>query len=346
MNTEVAAPANVFELVKQQQPLFENVNSGDAVTWEKESQFAIQQLQKNDFLAKVAWGNVSSLQNAIINVASIGISLNPANKHAYLVPRDGMVCLDISYMGLLHLAMQSGAIEWGQAKLVYQNDVYVNRGIDKAPKHEQKTFGAKGEVIGAYCTVKLPSGDYLTEEMDIDALHKVRSASKAFTSGKACPWRDYEGEMMRKTVVKRGSKYWPSCENLNTAIHVINEHEGIEEAPPYTEETKNLIDKCLADGNGFSLTALVAPMDEEEETALINSFPKGQISSNKALWRKLNAEGFESWVTFAAEIKTYIENGDSDSLKSDLEGFADFEKRHLSNLLGASYTATLKELLK
>jgi recombination protein RecT len=38
-------------------------------------------------------------------VAAIGITLNPASKLAYLVPRDGMVCLDISYMGLLHRAV-------------------------------------------------------------------------------------------------------------------------------------------------------------------------------------------------------------------------------------------------
>jgi len=344
MSTEVA-PQNVFELVQHQQQYFDNVNSGDVVNWEKESQFAIQQLQKNDFLSKTAWGNVASLQNAIINVASIGISLNPANKHAYLVPRDKMVCLDISYMGLLHLAMQSGAIEWGQAKLVYSNDKYANNGVDKAPTHSQNTFGDKGEIIGAYCTVKLPSGDYLTEEMDIEALHKVRSSSKAFTSGKACPWRDYEGEMMRKTVVKRASKYWPSCETVNTAIHVLNEHEGLEEVPAYTEETKQILDKCLADENAFSLSALVSAMDEEEQTALVNSFPKGKVSSNKALWRKLTAEGFEAWQVFTAEIKGYIEISDSDSLHSELNGFADFEKRHLCKLLGEAYTVTLKEMM-
>ncbi len=346
MNTEVAQPQNVFELVTQQQSFFENVNSGDVVTWEKESQFAIQQLQKNDFLAKTAWGNASSLQNAIINVASIGISLNPANKHAYLVPRDKMVCLDISYMGLLHLAMQSGAIEWGQAKLVYSNDKYANNGIDKAPTHTQNTFADKGEVIGVYCTVKLPSGDYLTEEMDIKALHKVRAASKAFTSGKACPWRDYEGEMMRKTVVKRASKYWPSCETVNTAIHVLNEHEGLEETPAYTEETKQILDKCLADENGFSLTALLSAMDEEEQTALANSFPKGKVSSNKALWRKLTASGFDAWQVFIAEIKTYIANSDGDSLKSEIEGFAEFEIEHLKRLLGESNVVAMRELMK
>ncbi|EON5390422.1 recombinase RecT, partial [Escherichia coli] len=67
------------------------------LTWAKESQFAIQQFQKNDFLAKTAQANLPSARNAIINVAAIGITLNPSSKLAYLVPRGGAVCLDISY---------------------------------------------------------------------------------------------------------------------------------------------------------------------------------------------------------------------------------------------------------
>ena len=84
-----------------------------------ESNYAMQLLYANDFALKIALGNPVSVQNALRNASAIGISLNPANKHAYLVPRKGSICLDISYMGLLHLAMSTGSIEFGQAKLVY-----------------------------------------------------------------------------------------------------------------------------------------------------------------------------------------------------------------------------------
>lgn len=219
MSTDIS----VIDFVSQQEPFFKNVNESQIVKWEKESQFAMQALQQNNYLAGVAQKNLASLQNSIVNVASVGISLNPANKHAYLVPRDGRVCLDISYMGLLHLAVQSGAIEWGQAKIVYENDYYENNGIDKAPTHKQKTFGDKGAIVGVYCTVKLPSGDYLTEEMDIDAINKTRQSSKA---GKG-PWQNWFEEMARKTVVKRAAKYWPTCSQISSAINVLNEHEGL-----------------------------------------------------------------------------------------------------------------------
>ncbi|MCP4267307.1 MAG: recombinase RecT [Candidatus Brocadiaceae bacterium] len=225
---------SVYELVNNNESLFGNVNDQEVVSWQKESQFAIQSLQNNTYTQQIAYKNPASLQNAIINVASIGISLNPANKHAYLVPRDGRICLDVSYMGLMHLAVRSGSIKWGQAKLVYENDMYENNGIDKAPTHKQKTFGDKGGIVGAYCTVKLPDGDYLTEEMDIDALNKIKATSKAAKG----PWKTFPEEMMRKTVVKRASKYWPNCEDVNKAVEVLNEHEGLGEA--YQPELKEV----------------------------------------------------------------------------------------------------------
>lgn len=221
------APQNVYDIVQHQESTFRNVLTDEKIVWEKECQFAMQRLQANEFLNKAAWANQQSLQNAIINVASVGISLNPVLKHAYLVPRkvDGSmtVCLDISYMGLLHLAMQSGSIMWGQAKLVYAKDKYVNTGVDTKPIHEQDTFGDKGAIVGVYCTVKLPSGDYLTEEMDITTLNKIKDASVAAKG----PWKTWPEEMMRKAVVKRGSKYWPKVgDRLARAIDVLNEHEG------------------------------------------------------------------------------------------------------------------------
>jgi hypothetical protein len=34
--------------------------------------------------------------------------------------------------------------------------------------------------------------------------------------------------MMKKTVIKRASKLWPKSERLDTAVQVLNEHEGID----------------------------------------------------------------------------------------------------------------------
>jgi len=226
MNQQMTVP----DLVTSNEALFSNALTSDKtdISWNKESQFAIQALSGNEYLCNAAFKNPASMQNAIINIAAIGISLNPALKHAYLVPRKvgkvQSVCLDISYQGLMHIAMKSGAIEWGQAKIVCQNDEYENTGIDSAPIHKQKTFGDKGDIVGVYCTVKTKGGDYLTEEMDIAAIRKVQNASQA----KSGPWSNWWEEMARKTVVKRAYKYWPKADAVGEAIAVINEHEGID----------------------------------------------------------------------------------------------------------------------
>lgn len=235
---------NIVEFVGQQAGLFSKALTDQAISWQKEQQFAIQAFQKNEFLEKTARNNPASAQNAIINVAAIGITLNPAAKLAYLVPRDGAVCLDISYMGLLHLAQVSGAIQWGQCKLVHQGDTYESNGLDKAPTHRYNAFGDRGPVVGGYCTVKTAQGDYLTEEMSLAEIQAVEASSKA----KNGPWKNWWDEMARKTIVKRASKYWPRCERLDHAIDHLNTDggEGIDQRQPAVEVIANPADTIRA----------------------------------------------------------------------------------------------------
>ena len=233
--------SNIVEFVKQQEQHFSPVVVDNAVKWEKESQFAIQLFQGNDFLAKTALNNPVSAQNAIINVAAIGVSLNPALKHAYLVPRQGRVCLDISYMGLLHLAIESGSILWGQAVIVHANDDFKLTGLGNLPIHNYAPFGDRGDIVGVYCTVKTSHGDFLTECMSIDEVYSIRARSESFKRNSG-PWFTDAGEMIKKTVVKRANKYWPKVERLSNAVEYLNtvNGEGFEQEPvmPYVDESE------------------------------------------------------------------------------------------------------------
>lgn len=255
---------SIVEFVQQQEQFFTPVIADEKITFAKESQFAVQAIQRNDYLGKIAFANQDSFKNAIINVAAIGISLNPAQKHAYLVPRDGAVHLDISYMGLLHLAQSTGSILWGQCKLVHENDEYENQGLDKAPLHKYKSFGDRGSIIGGYCTVKTPLGDYLTEEMSLADIQKVAATSKA----KKGPWQTFWEEMARKTIVKRASKYWPNVERLDNAIQYLNENgEGIDTAPEmayYSEDIKQQEEKEIKADLKEKLDDLAFQMDNAE----------------------------------------------------------------------------------
>lgn len=198
-----------------------------SLSFEREAGFAIQLLGANKFSMDTAMKNRQSVVDAVVNIAAIGISLNPAKKQAYLVPRDGKICLDLSYIGLLALAEASGAIQWGQARLVHEADVFELNGLDKMPDHRYKPFSKdRGEVVGVYVTVKTSSGDYLTETMAIDEVLSIRDRSAAWKSSKSGPWKTDEGEMTRKTVIKRAYKQWPKSDRLDKAIHHLNTENG------------------------------------------------------------------------------------------------------------------------
>jgi recombination protein RecT len=227
------------DMVKGVEPeCLQLITAHNAVNWPAEANYAMQLLSANNYALGIAQKNPISVQNSLRNAAAIGVSLNPASKNAYLVPRGGAICLDISYMGLLHLAMSTGSIEWGQSKLVYANDSYENLGIDQAPSHKYNAFGARGELVGAYCVVRTSTGAYLTEEMSIDQLLAVKARSESGKQNKG-PWfTDFE-EMCRKTVVKRAAKMWPKVNRLDDAIQYLNTDggEGINKDEPVRDVT-------------------------------------------------------------------------------------------------------------
>ena len=214
---------------------FQSRLTNNNLNFEVEAGFAVQQLEGNDYLLSVAMNNRQSVINAVTNVAAIGISLNPARKQAYLVPRDKKVCLDISYIGLVDLATQSGSIVWAKAELVHEADSFQMGAAGTMPSHQFNPFSKdRGEVIGAYVVVKTPGGEYLCDAMSTEEINAIRdrsSAWKAYKSkGVSCPWVTDAGEMSKKTVIKRASKMWPKNERLNEAIQHLNVEldEGIE----------------------------------------------------------------------------------------------------------------------
>lgn len=212
-----------------------------SISFEQEAGFALQALSNNDYSMKIATQNRQSVVNAVTNIAAIGISLNPAKKQAYLVPRDGKICLDISYMGLMDLAMATGSIRWAQAALVYANDTFALNGMDKPPTHSFNPFSKdRGAIVGVYVIVKTLDGDYLTHPMAIEDVFAIRDRSQGWKSGKSTPWRTDEGEMIKKTCVKQAYKYWPKTDRLEEAIHHLNiEGEGLESLAPKTQQTRH-----------------------------------------------------------------------------------------------------------
>lgn len=217
-----------------------------SLNFEVEAGFAVQQLESNDYLLSVALSNRQSVINAVTNVAAIGISLNPARKQAYLVPRDHKVCLDISYIGLTDLATQSGSIVWAKTERVFEADDFQMGEPGSLPTHRFNPFSKdRGSVVGAYVVVKTQTGEFLCDAMSIDEINAIRDRSSAWKAWKekkkSCPWVTDPGEMEKKTVLKRASKMWPKNDRLNMAIQHLNIEmdEGIDFRSSSTERASS-----------------------------------------------------------------------------------------------------------
>jgi recombination protein RecT len=292
---------------------FDAVLVDRSINFDREAGFAIQILEANDYALKMAIGNRQSVINAVTNVAAIGISLNPAKKQAYLVPRDGKICLDLSFMGLIDLAVECGSIMWAQANLVYAGEIFEVDGFDKPPIHKRKPLAKdKGELIGAYVVAKTPDGDYLTEVMSISEIYDVRDRSSAWkawiSKQKKCPWVTDEGEMCRKTLVKRGSKYWPrvnSDERLARAVHHLNTEgeEGLAEVRTPAANAADAFDLAgfIAQANAATTeadltkvyaTAMQAAVDANDKQGAVTF--KNAAMARRTVLREQNTVDMES----------------------------------------------------
>lgn len=205
-------------------------------TFAREAGFAVQILKENSYLAEVACGNPDSLKEAVINVAATGLSLSPVHNFAYLIPRNvrgtNKVCLDISYKGYIELATSKGVITWVKAEVVRDDDEFEHRGINVEPYHKFNPFKERGNIVGGYVIAKMTSGDLLVDFMDIVEIYKIRDRSEAWKAYQAkkirsTPWVSDEVEMIKKTLVRRGRKSWPSSigRGLDDAIDVTGEED-------------------------------------------------------------------------------------------------------------------------
>lgn len=295
--------------------------NSDLVKYDRESIFAMQAIMKTDFAMKIANQNPTSVKLAMINVASTGLTLNPANGYAYLVPRDNAIHLDISYKGLIKIATDTGAIRWARAELVHEADTFVYHGPATAPEHRSEPFKERGEAIGVYCIAKTSDGDILTEIMPRDELEKIRSKSMAYAKSKSGPWAEWFDQMAKKSVIKRASKTWPYTERsdvLSHAVEIANASEGGYDLEPEKPERvyagrpvdgcqiqdmdperqpviRELADSILAKADAGKLDEAAneyatAALDAEEKIALWGMLPSHHRSSIKRIQSRKTKE--------------------------------------------------------
>jgi recombinational DNA repair protein RecT len=130
---------------------------------------------------------------------------------------------------LVKLLTDSGSVKAINAQLVYKEDEFSSNlaDFDNPITHKPNSFGDRGAVIGVYALALLNNGAKQAEIIGLDELYKIRERSeayKAFKAGKlkSCVWTTDEGEMMRKSIVRRFVKYLPKSNEYNNIAAAIS----------------------------------------------------------------------------------------------------------------------------
>ena len=319
---------NIAEVINQTESRFLEVCPA-SMSYGAEKGFAIQLLKNSSYLMSAAQSNPESLQQAITNVAAIGLSLNPAEKQAYLIPRNMLVgkdnrgkkiyatkiFLEPSYMGLIRLATNSGSIEWVQAAPVYKDDEFIDNGPGERPTHKYSAFSKdRGEFVGVYCVAKTCTGDFLTSVMPADDVLSIRDRSEAWKKGQYGPWKDDFNEMAKKAVVRRAFKMWPMTdERAAHAVDLSNVNEGFEpilsapEGGQYTGEQKEYFDQMIEQGDAIGMVVFEHTIDNETTfTNLYHSFEKGTKTKYMRIIDALLKSGHDKVMSICADIEGSI----------------------------------------
>lgn len=179
---------------------------------------------------------IESFFHCVVAAAELGFAIDGRLAHA--VARKGKACFQLDYKGMIALARRSGILRDAYAQLVYAEDDFDQQYKDGACHftHTPSLGRKPNTVIGAYAVIVFPDGYWRHEWMSKYDLDQVKN-SAASQKG---PWSTNEGEMQRKTVLRRLLKTFGDAEELNNALQLEDlddevievANENAEPAPP------------------------------------------------------------------------------------------------------------------
>lgn len=176
-------------------------------------------MSKNEDLAKCT---KESILRGLCEGASMGLEVSGPRQESYLVPYKGVAALQVSWRGLIKLAIETERVAILYSEHVYENDEFqVQMGTNKQIVHVPKIDGDRGRHTHTYAVVK-----YLNGEIDFEVMTKKElDAVKARAKSTRGPWSTDEMEMHRKTPMKRLCKRIPQTDRLAQALEMDSQQE-------------------------------------------------------------------------------------------------------------------------
>lgn len=341
MNDTADEPKSLKEIVKFAEAKFNKINPL-GLKFDAEVTFVMQILQDKPKLMEVAASCPRSLVGALNAAASIGVSFSPAKNEAYLLSRnvktglkaengkdiwESRIFLEPSYIGLNKVATDTGSIEWVQARVVRKEDSCVDNGVGLRPTHIYDSFGtneSRGEIVGAYCAAKLPSGDILTKFLNKERLDSIRDRSETYKKYKSGTWVTDEEEMVMKAAMRTSFKTWPKTDKfarLEQAVHISNENEGFEpiatspEIQEFNPDQKAFFDRLITNSDAIGMFCFKETLAEGVYETLYRSFEKGSKGKYQRIVDALEVDGRAQLTDCQVVIEERAAEGDDLGVK-------------------------------
>lgn len=142
------------------------------------------------------------------NLITLGVDIS--QRQAYFLPYGNEITSVLDYKTLMALIKKHTNVKSIDAQLVYENEVFhVEQG--KVVEHRQNPFASKdekGALVGAYSIFTLDDGSKDYYFASLEEINKVKECSKSANS-KFSPWNNWYDEMVKKTVIRKGMKFYP-----------------------------------------------------------------------------------------------------------------------------------------
>lgn len=210
-NTAIAKPSSVRDWLKSDSFKGEIAKALPSVcTADRFMRFALTSLQRVPALEKCSQ---PSVLRCFLQLAELGIEAD--GRRAHLIPYGQECTLILDYKGLIELVRRSGEVASLRAETVCEAERETFSWHNGEIEHRINWLEPRGEILAVYAVCQLKSGETQSAVMTKAEVEKIRTASKAGSSG---PWKDHWGEMAKKTVIRRLCKMLPLATEVQEAL--------------------------------------------------------------------------------------------------------------------------------
>ncbi|HJX80812.1 MAG TPA: RecT family recombinase [Candidatus Udaeobacter sp.] len=147
-------------------------------------------------------GKISMIR-ALQRAAATGLSLNPQEGKAALVPINGKVEYWPMKNGIIDLAHESGKVDYIAAETVFAKDTFALKKTAKGDDYEfSPALAGRGEPVAYFAVVALTGGRSIVKYMDKAQIEAHKQKYAKGLSGSKSAWNTNFNGMAEKTVLK------------------------------------------------------------------------------------------------------------------------------------------------